>query len=306
MKINNSNNLYTVSKPRYSVDISKAAEQVAKTNTMHTTTSGNFVVEKGQYATKYGAVTESKYGYAAQFDDVSREYASSMYNRDYSGAAGQNVVSAMEEKYQALKEDIGNSYEGEEREARLTELDSSFDFIMKNNVIDSTDLALKTTGAINKLRSAFSNAYQNAVQSKSSKFVSVAYGDLSSWAEETEQIGQQLTSYKKLFDQFKETMPNIHNNGDAAKYADGLLKSINSGLVGVQKKNTFAGEKLSVSQNDKIQELWDLIEKKSENYKPNTYGTDEEKYSAFLKNYGQTGNIDNRLGEILKDIENGK
>lgn len=306
MKIVDSTNLYMMSGQKYNVDINKTAEQVKGTDTMQQTTAGNFVVEKGQYATKYGAVTESKYGYAAELDSVSREYATSVYNRDYAGAAGQDVVSAMEEKYKSLKEEIGNSYDGEEKEARLTELDNSYDFIMKNNVVDPTDLALKTTGAINKLKSTFANAYQNAVQTKSSEFVKVAYGDLSGWAEETKQIGQQLENYKDLFKQFKETLKDIHTKDGAAKYADSLLKSVNSGLVDVQEKSTFAGGKHSVSDNEKIQEVSELIEKKAESYKPNSYGTDEEKYSTFLKNYSQTGNINSRLEKILKEMKNGK
>ena len=306
MKIVDSKNLYAMPGQRYNVDIKKAAEQVHGTNTMQQTTSGNFVVEKGQYATKYGAVTESKYGYAAELDSISREYATSVYNRDYAGAAGQNVVSAMEEKYKSLKEEIGNNYDGEEKAARLTELDNSFDFIMKNNVVDPMDLSLKMTGAINKLKSRFADAYQNAMQTKSSSFVKIAYGDLSGWAEETEEIGRQLDNYKDLFKQFKETLKNIHTKDGAAQYADSLLKSVNSGLTGVQEKSTFAGGIHSVSDNKKIQEVWELIEKKAESYKPNSYGSDEEKYSAFLKNYDQTGSIDNRLEEILKDMKNGK
>lgn len=306
MKIVDSTNLYMMSGQKYNVDINKAAEQVKGNNTMQQTTAGNFVIEKGQYATKYGAVTESRYGYAAELDSVSREYATSVYNRDYAGAAGQDVVSAMEEKYKSLKEEIGNSYDGEEKEARLTELDNSYDFIMKNNVVDPTDLALKTTGAINKLKSTFADAYQNAVKTKSSAFVKVAYGDLSGWAEETKQIGQQLENYKDLFKQFKETLKDIHTKDSAAQYADSLLKSVNSGLVNVQEKSTFAGGKHNISDNEKIQEVSELIAKKAESYKPNSYGTDEEKYSAFLKNYGQTGSIDNRLEEILKEMKNGK
>lgn len=304
MKINDSNNLYTMSEKKYNLNINQAAAQVKENNTMQVTTSGNFVVQKGQYATKYGAVTDSKYGYAAEFDSVSRDYATSMYNKDYSGAASQNVVSAMEKKYQSLKKGIEDDYEGEERESRLKELDSNFDFIMKYNVTDATDIALKSTGALNKLKSTFSDAYQNAVQNKSSEFVQIAYGDLSSWADETKQINEQLTNYKELFEQFKETMKNVHNKDGAAKYADSLLKSINSGLVGVQEKNTFAGENISASKNEKIQDLWNLIEKKSDSYKSNVYGTDEEKYSAFLKNYNQTGNIDSRLEKILEEINN--
>ncbi|MGN0351885.1 MAG: hypothetical protein ACI4ES_09550 [Roseburia sp.] len=307
MKITDSNNLYTISgQTRYSVDTSKAAGQIAEADNMQVTTAGNFVVEKGQYATLYGAVTESKYGYAAELDSVSRDYAAAMFNRDYSGAASQNMVSAMEEKYQLLKEEIEGSYEGEEREERLAELDSSFDFIMKANVTDATDLALKSTGAINKLKSTFANAYQNAVQTKSSEYVQIAYGDLSAWGDETEQISQQLNNYKELFEQFRETLQNIHTQNGATQYADSLLKSISSGLVGVQEKNTIAGERISTSDNKRIQELWTLIEKKAESYMPNTYGTDEEKYSAFLKNYSQIGNVDSRLEEILKEIENGE
>lgn len=215
-KITDSNNLYTISgQTRYSVDTSKSAKQIAETDTMQVTTAGNFVVEKGQYATLYGAVTESKYGYAAELDSVSRDYAAAMFHKDYSGAASQNVVSAMEEKYQLLKEEIESNYEGEEREERLGELDSSFNFIMKSNVTDAMDLALKSTGAINKLKSTFANAYQNAVQTKSSDFVQIAYGDLSAWGEETEQISQQLNNYKELFEQFRETLQNIHTQNGA-------------------------------------------------------------------------------------------
>lgn len=75
--------------------------------------------------------------------------------------------------------------------------------------------------------------------------------------------------------------------------------------MGAQEKNTIAGEQINIADNERIQELWTLIEKKAESYMPN-YGTDEEKYSAFLKNCSQIENVDRRLEEILKEIENGE
>lgn len=40
-------------------------------------------IGKNRFSTIFGATTESKYGYAAQLDSVSRDYAAAMSNHDY-------------------------------------------------------------------------------------------------------------------------------------------------------------------------------------------------------------------------------
>lgn len=72
-----------------------------------------------------------------------------MSNHDYATAAGIDVISAMDEKCQSIKAEI--EYSGEEKDARLSELEDNYKFILDSNVISSTDLAIKKESAINKL-----------------------------------------------------------------------------------------------------------------------------------------------------------
>lgn len=99
-------------------------------------------IGKNKFSTIFGATTESKYGYAAQLDSVSRDYAAAMSDHDYATAAGIDVISAMDEKYQSIKAEIEEKYSGEEKDARLSELENNYNFILDSNVISSTDLAI--------------------------------------------------------------------------------------------------------------------------------------------------------------------
>lgn len=145
-------------------------------------------IEKNKFSTIFGATTESKYGYAAQLDSVSRDYAVAMSNHGYATAAGIDVISAMDEKYQSIKAEIEEKYSGEEKDARLSELKNNYKFILDSNVIFSTDLAIKNESAINKLRNTFTKAYDNAQNTKSSQFIETSYGSLANWSGACEEI----------------------------------------------------------------------------------------------------------------------
>lgn len=260
-------------------------------------------IGKNRFSTIFGATTESKYGYAAQLDSVSRDYATAMSNHDYAAAAGIDVISAMDEKYQSIKEEIEKKYSGEEKDARLSELENNYKFILDSNVISSTDLAIKNESALNKLRNTFARAYDNAKNTKSSQFIETAYGSLANWSGACGQIDVQLKSYKELFEQFKETLYSSKGMNGDKKYADSLLKTINSGLAGVKEQNNSLEKEVDNGGSQRTKELWSLIEKKTETYfSNNNYKSDEEKYQAFLKDTAHTSAIDNRLNEILNAI----
>ncbi|MCM1500163.1 MAG: hypothetical protein NC124_17005 [Clostridium sp.] len=261
-------------------------------------------IGKNKFSTIFGATTESKYGYAAQFDSVSRDYAAAMSNHDYATAAGIDVISAMDEKYQSIKAEIEEKYSGEEKDERLSELEKNYKFILDSNVISSTDLAIKNESAINKLRNAFAEAYDNAKNKKSSQFIETAYGSLANWSGACGEIDSQLKSYKELFEQFKEALYSSQDRNGGREYAGSLLKTINSGLAGVKEQNNTLGKRVNDGGSQRAKELWSLIEKKAETCfsDNNLYKSDGEKYQAFLKDTAHTSAIDNRLDEILKEI----
>ena len=195
-------------------------------------------IREDRFYTVSGASTESKYGYAAQFDSVSREYAAAMYNHDYATAADIDVISAMDEKYQSMKAEIEEHYTGEEKAARLSELEKNYDFILKSNVVSPTDLMLKNESAMNKLRDTFAKAYDNAKNTKSSNFLETAYGNLANWSGVCGEIDVQLKSYEELFAQFKEALDDSQAGNGGKVYADSLLKTITAGLAGIKEQNT--------------------------------------------------------------------
>lgn len=260
-------------------------------------------IGKNTFQTFFGASTESKYGYAAEFDSVSRDYAKAIATHDYSSAASMDVVTSMNEKYQTLKQEIEDNYSGDEKESRLAELDQNYNFIMDTNVVQSTDTIIKNESAINKLKMTFANAYENAKNTKSSSFVQTAYGDMSGWKETCEEVNEQLEHYKKMFEQFKEALNDKDSEG-SAEYANSILKDINAGLTGVKEKSVVTGQSISESSNERVEELWSLIETKSQNTYSldKKYATDEEKYQTFLNDSKQSSAIDKRLSEILNEI----
>lgn len=260
-------------------------------------------IGKNTFYAFMGVSTESKYGYAAEFDSVSRDYAKAITSHDYSSAASMDVVTSMNEKYQTLKQDIEDNYSGDEKESRLAELEQNYNFIMDTNVVGSTDLMIKNESAINKLKTTFANAYENAKNTKSSSFVQIAYGDMSGWKETCEEVNEQLENYKKMFEKFKEAL-NDKNNEGSAEYANSILKDIDAGLAGVKEKSVATGHRISKSSNERVKELWNLIETKSQNTYSldKKYATSEEKYQAFLNDSKQSSAIDKRLSEILNEI----
>lgn len=265
-------------------------------------------IGKNKFSTIFGATTESKYGYAAQFDSVSRNYATAMSNHDYATAAGIDVISAMDEKYQSIKAEIEEKYSGEEKDERLSELENNYKFILDSNVISSTDLAIKNESAINKLRNAFAEAYDNAKNKKSSQFIETAYGSLANWSGACGEIDSQLKSYKELFEQFKEALYSSQDRHGGREYAGSLLKTINSGLAGVKEQNNALGKGVNDGGSQRAKELWSLIEKKAETCfsDNNLYKSDGEKYQAFLKGNAYNSAIDSRLDEILNEILGGE
>jgi hypothetical protein len=261
-------------------------------------------VGKNKLTTFLGSTTESKYGYAADFDLVSRDYIKSIATHNYTTAEDLDVVTSMDDKYQSIKKDIEDNYLGDEKNSRLLELDKNYKFIMDSNVVQSTDVALKNESAINKLKLTCANAYENAINKKNSEFVETEYGNISGWKTACEEIGSQLESYKAKFEKFKVDLYDTDNKEGAAEYANSLLKTINAGLAGVKEKHVAVGEKISASREDRVKELWSLIETKANAtyLSDNTYASDLEKYQGFLKNSLPASGVDKRLKAILNDF----
>lgn len=278
------------------MDIKPLEEVCAENNAM--------VIGTDQFATKFGTKMKSEYGYAAEFDAVSWDYAKAMLDRDYEGAANSNVMSSMEDKYQFLKDDIEANYDGEEKDLRLKELDESFDFFVQENIVKTTDFALRSERAISNLRATFAKAYEKATQTKSIEFVQIAYGNIAGWMSICEDVDKQLSQYKEMLEQFKNSLKEIHENNGAKEYAESILKSITNGLVGVKKERVQAGESINKTDSDREKELWNVIERKSAAYLTmgKYYGTDEEKYQAYLKDTKQMGAIDKSAEDLMARI----
>lgn len=268
------------------------------TETFHVTTP------KSKLTTFFGSTTESKYGYAEEFDIISRDYTKAITTHNYSTTADLDVVTSMQDKYQSLKKDIEDNYSGTEKESRLVELDKNYKFIMDSNIVQPTDLVLKNESAINKLKLSFANAYENAINTKSSEFVQKAYGNMSGWKNTYGEVDSQLESYKTQFEQFKVALIDNDDKEGDAEYANSLLKAINEGLNGVKEQHVATGEQISSSTSDKEKELWSLIETKAKApyIADNTYASDEEKYQAFLKYSSQANGVEKRLNVILNDL----
>ncbi len=287
-------------------EMNKVANQFKGRNDTTVYYGGMKDLYEGKFVTQCCATIESKYGYAAEFDSISREFAHNMYNRNYSASnAMGTIITDMEEKYQSLKSDIENNYSGEEKEERLSELDATYDFIMKENVIGSTNFALLYESAINKMRKAFGSAYENAKQTKGSEFAQMAYGGMGNWCALSEEIGIELDLCKSLFEQLKESLENIHKEPEKVSDANALLKKITAGLTGINEKKKGFTESKGSSAGGTVKEIDDLIEKKAQIYSKFGVGSndDSEKYQSFLENKKQSDALDEKLSELLKSLE---
>ncbi len=260
---------------------------------------------EGNFVTQFGGCVESKYGYAAEFDGISRAFGKRMDDHNYSAADMGTVVVDMEEKYQSLKADIENNYAGEERAERLAELDKTFGFLMKTNVTEPANVALQNENAMNKLRNAFAKAYENVKRTMSSEFVQIAYGGMENWRELSEEIGAELDYYKGLFVRLKESLENIHKGQENVAYANVLLKKITNGLAGINIKKEGFTQSGKTSVGNTTQKVQDLIEQKGQYCtKAKTTGrANSIKYQTFLQNRKKADVLDKKLGELLHGME---
>lgn len=281
-----------------------SAQDLNTGGNMQTFTAGSVITEPGQYALKCGAVVESKYGYASQLDEVSRDYGMAVYNRNYKEAASQNIISAMNERYNQLREEIESNYSGEEMEDRLNELNMNYDDIINHNVIKPVMHNLQFETMANKLRAQIGSFYEKKKETMGENAANQQYGSMADWKEVTDDIESQLDNLKTLFEEFQKAIRDSRDKEGASDYLDSLLKAINSGMAGIEeKKNDFQGT-LDLEKNGKLKELWGLIEEKTDIYRSYSkkYASDEEKYQAFLKESSQFGGIDGRMDELLKEM----
>lgn len=281
-----------------------AVPDLNESGNMRTFEAGSILTEEGQYALKCGVVVNSKYGYASQLDMVTRDYESALFHHDYSAAASQDVISDLNEKYRQLKEEIENNYSGAEKEDRLKELDENYDEVVYYNIIKPLQHNIQFEITANKLRQKIGSFYDKAKATEGTAGANKRYPGMSDWKAATDEIGTTLDNMKALFDELLETIKKSRDNDEAGKYADSILKSINSGMAGVEEKKNAFRSTLDEGKNDKLKELWDLIEQKTDIYKDYSkkYASDEEKYRSFLKESSQFSGIDSRIDELLKEI----
>lgn len=164
MKINNSESLYINLHNKFSsVDIKKNTEMLK-----------NGMVDKDiaaiynmtEIVNKRFYDFESQYDYAEQFDDISRDYRDSIWNKDYSAASSSNVIEDMESKYQQLKSDIEDNYTGKDKEDRLSGIDIAYEYVLNVNVIDPTYQEIGFEKLINKMRMNFETMRMSSAEKK--------------------------------------------------------------------------------------------------------------------------------------------
>ncbi len=245
---------------------------------------------KDIYVMEYGPAIESKYGYAAEFDNLSRAFAGDMYDHNYSSANAGTVVADMEEKYQSLKKDIENNYSGDERTERLSELDKTYDIVMEKNVTNALKFALGNESAMNKIRNAFAK---------------IASPGTENWLGLCDEIDAQIERCKSWFEVFKESLAKVHEKPENASYVDSLLKNMTAGLTAVNEtKERFTGANNKAAEGV-VQEIWNLIEQKGQIYSGYDVGSSDDsgKYQSFLEKKKQSDALDKKLSELLKRLE---
>lgn len=177
---------------------------------------------------------ETKFGYAYEFDSVSRTYMETVVSKhDYKAASEMNIVSRMEEKYYSIRQSIEESFSGEELTERLAELDKDYKQVLNRNVLDPTKFMLNNEKAINKIRQSMYNAYYKAYQTKSRQYAQAAYGNIEHWGKISEKMESQLKGFLEKLAQLREQMNSAKEN-DFGSYADSVLKQIYSGVHGTR------------------------------------------------------------------------
>lgn len=292
MKINNSESLYINLHNKFSsVDIKKNTEMLK-----------NGMVDKDiaaiynmtEIVNKRFYDFESQYDYAEQFDDISRDYRDSIWNKDYSAASSSNVIEDMESKYQQLKSDIEDNYTGKDKEDRLSGIDIAYEYVLNANVIDPTYQEIGFEKLINKMRMNFETMRMSSAEKKGETYT----GNYEAY----KQIGDQLNSFLDIFEQFKEAVKDSHGK-DKSEFVNSLLKSIGAGMAVVQEKNKQLREKKS-GKNIEVNEVSELIEEKTDIYaKMNKkYNTNEEKYKSYAEYKEKLDAIDKRIEELVNNL----
>lgn len=292
MKINNSESLYINLHNKFSsVDIKKNTEMLK-----------NGMVDKDiaaiynmtEIVNKRFYDFESQYDYAEQFDDISRDYRDSIWNKDYSAASSSNVIEDMESKYQQLKSDIEDNYTGKDKEDRLSGIDIAYEYVLNANVIDPTYQEIGFEKLINKMRMNFETMRMSSAEKKGETYT----GNYEAY----KQIGDQLNSFLDIFEQFKEAAKDSHGK-DKSEFVNSLLKSIGAGMAVVQEKNKQLREKKS-GKNIEVNEVSELIEEKTDIYaKMNKkYNTNEEKYKSYAEYKEKLDAIDKRIEELVNNL----
>lgn len=268
-----------------------------------------FDTSEDVYHTSLGQSITSKYGYAEEFDHISRDYAGNIQGQlsDHIGNnCSTSVITDMEYKYNELKKRIEENYTGDEKDARTKELEFSYQYFMKHNITDPTKNKINSQMALNNLRQKFSDLYEMKVDEKGSEYANQVFlGDLSGLKDSCATIKDKLQSCKILFEQFIEILSEAHGKSEeGVSVANQLLQDINTGLFAVHKESNKANEALSQSERDDVQELWALLNMKNDMYQSigKRTNTDEEKYKSFLDSVKSASGLDSRIDKLVEQL----
>lgn len=283
-----------------------------KGSTVNGTEEANALVDmseeyKNKVKSAGGRIADSQYGYARVLNEVSADYAravSGASTPDYENASQYDVISDLNEKYGELRKDIEENYTGKEKEERLASLDEDYAFILDANIIKPMEHSLQYENIANRLRAKIGSFYEKRKEKYGEEVANQAYSNMNNWKEVHDVVSEQLTGYLDILNQLKAMLENADRDAETGKSMDSLLKSINKGMAGVERKKEELSGKIDESEDEQLKEIWSLIDKKLEIvFDGNqTYDSDEQKYKAFLKNVSQTEGLDQRMEEIFSEM----
>lgn len=191
-----------------------------------------------------GLAVEGKTGYAAEFHEVSVNYAESIVRRDYKAAADMDVLTELDKKYQSLREEIEADYSGEEQAAKLKELDNDYKTVLNDNIIKPMDFMMKKEASINKCRMRFVASYEKTINTKGQQAALREYGDLSVWKEPGAENEKLLERYRTMSEQLKELFGNFNGSDFNMGQAAELLRNMTLDIQSIKANNLVSAESL--------------------------------------------------------------
>lgn len=189
-----------------------------------------------------GISVEPKTGYAAEFDKISKRYAVNIVQQDYEAAAGTDILTELDKKYQSIREKIEVDYTGDEQKEKISELDNDYKAVLNENIFKPMDYTMKKEESINNLRMKFLASYEKTIQTRGEKAAIREYGDLSVWKEPTAENVRLLEKYQTMSEQLKNLFEGFGGSGFDMGQAAELLRNMTMDLQTIKANNLVSAD----------------------------------------------------------------